>query len=66
MKCPTCGSLQTRTINSRLTADGKTKRRHSCRNCKVRFSTIEVVVEEYEDLKDLEASVKKLLDLANK
>lgn len=44
MKCPFCSSLETRVIDSRLTAEGEQiKRRRECSQCKERFSTFETV-----------------------
>ena len=44
MKCPFCGSLKTRVINSRLTSDKSSiRRRRECEACKSRFTTFEYV-----------------------
>lgn len=41
MKCPFCGSEDTKVIDSRTSTDGSTKRRRECINCQRRFSTYE-------------------------
>jgi transcriptional repressor NrdR len=42
MKCPYCGSLKNRVINSRLTADETSiRRRRECESCSNRFTTFE-------------------------
>jgi transcriptional repressor NrdR len=44
MKCPSCGSLDNKVINSRLTADETSiRRRRECLNCSARFTTYEYV-----------------------
>lgn len=44
MKCPFCGSLKTRVINSRLTGDETSiRRRRECEACDERFTTFEHV-----------------------
>jgi transcriptional repressor NrdR len=44
MKCPFCGSLDNRVINSRLTSDeASIRRRRECGSCNERFTTFEVV-----------------------
>lgn len=44
MKCPFCGSLKTRVINSRLTSDeASIRRRRECEACADRFTTFEHV-----------------------
>ena len=49
MRCPKCGSDQTRTIDSRPTVDDRqTRRRRVCQACRFRFSTIETAVTEPE------------------
>ena len=43
MHCPFCGMVDTRVIDSRLTAEGdKVRRRRECPQCGVRFTTYEV------------------------
>ena len=42
MKCPFCGSENTKVIDSRAYSDGNSiKRRRECENCKKRFTTHE-------------------------
>jgi len=51
MKCPDCGSDDTRTMDSRR-RDGGTYRRKVCRACDFRFSTRELHVEEVKLLRN--------------
>ncbi len=41
MHCPFCNAPDTRVIDSRLTPDGKVRRRRECGACKERFTTYE-------------------------
>lgn len=44
MKCPACGSLDNKVINSRLTTDETSiRRRRECVQCSARFTTYEYV-----------------------
>lgn len=44
MKCPACGSLENKVVDSRLTRDGDAiRRRRECLGCGVRFTTYEYV-----------------------
>jgi transcriptional repressor NrdR len=44
MKCPGCGSLENKVVNSRLTADESSiRRRRECLTCSLRFTTYEYV-----------------------
>jgi len=44
MKCPFCGNLDTKVIDSRLIDNGKSiRRRRECINCRKRFNTFEKV-----------------------
>ena len=44
MKCPYCGEVDSKVIDSRPTEDGeRIRRRRECLNCKKRFTTYEVV-----------------------
>ncbi len=46
MKCPFCGSENTKVIDSRSYSDGNSiKRRRECENCEKRFTTHEKVVD---------------------
>ncbi len=44
MKCPFCGSTETKVINSRPTSQGTIRRRRECLQCGRRFTTLERVV----------------------
>lgn len=44
MKCPVCGNLESKVVDSRTSEDGeKIKRRRECLKCKQRFTTFEVL-----------------------
>ena len=44
MKCPFCGAIDSKVIDSRPTEDGeKIRRRRECLSCKKRFTTNEIV-----------------------
>lgn len=44
MRCPKCGSLEDKVIDSRLSKDGACiRRRRECLDCETRFTTYEVV-----------------------
>lgn len=44
MKCPYCGEVESKVIDSRPTEDGeKIRRRRECLGCKKRFTTYEIV-----------------------
>ena len=44
MKCPFCGSLESKVVDSRPTEDGeRIRRRRECLECSKRFTTFEVV-----------------------
>lgn len=44
MKCPYCGELESKVIDSRPTEDGeKIRRRRECLRCGKRFTTYEIV-----------------------
>jgi transcriptional repressor NrdR len=46
MKCPFCGHLEDKVIDSRLSQDGNaTRRRRECLSCSKRFTTYERVEE---------------------
>ncbi|MFW5739677.1 MAG: transcriptional regulator NrdR, partial [Myxococcota bacterium] len=46
MKCPFCGDLENRVIDSRLSTSGEvTRRRRECDGCNRRFTTYERVEE---------------------
>ncbi len=73
MKCPKCGNLETRVIDSRVIDDGKAiKRRRQCEYCDNRFSTFEkiwiteLVVVKRDSAKELyeRTKIKKAMMLA--
>lgn len=66
MRCPKCDSENTSTLDSRIRNDGNTRRRRRCHNCQYRFSSIEIDIDEYYDLKELAESIQKVLVLANR
>ena len=44
MKCPVCGNLESKVVDSRTSEEGeKIKRRRECLKCKQRFTTFEVL-----------------------
>ena len=44
MRCPYCGSVEDKVVNSRLSQNGETiRRRRECLDCKRRFTTFEVL-----------------------
>ncbi len=44
MKCPFCGDLESKVVDSRRSEDGSTiRRRRECCNCQRRFTTYEIV-----------------------
>ena len=46
MRCPYCGNLDDRVVDSRVSKDGKvTRRRRECSRCEARFTTYETVEE---------------------
>lgn len=51
MKCPECGCDQSEVTNSKPHEDGYIRRRRACCRCKRRFSTVEISVEDYDNLK---------------
>jgi transcriptional repressor NrdR len=45
MKCPSCGNMETKVLDSRVVDDGRgIRRRRSCEYCEQRFSTMEKIV----------------------
>ncbi|MDD5200805.1 MAG: transcriptional regulator NrdR [Terrimicrobiaceae bacterium] len=53
MRCPKCGSLEDKVIDSRLSREGESiRRRRECLDCEVRFTT-------YEEIERLELRVIK-------
>lgn len=43
MKCPVCGSMDNKVIDSRPTENSAIRRRRECNSCKSRFTTYEMV-----------------------
>ncbi len=43
MKCPTCGCMDSKVIDSRPTENSAIRRRRECLSCKFRFTTYEAV-----------------------
>jgi len=42
LKCPNCGTIETRVVDSRIAEDGDTvRRRRECPECQLRFTTYE-------------------------
>lgn len=56
MRCPSCGSYQVRTVDSRP-YDAEIRRRKECPDCLKRFNTIEIPLEEYKSLKQKSAEL---------
>ena len=52
MMCPKCGSVHSEVIDSRLSPNNSTRRRRWCKDCGIRFSTVEIIVEEHEATKE--------------
>ncbi len=45
MKCPSCGNMETKVLDSRVVDDGRgIRRRRACEYCEQRFSTMEKIV----------------------
>ena len=69
MICPKCKSDNLTCIDSRPSGD-TTRRRRMCLDCKCRFSTMEIEVEEYKELqtegKLLAAMLEKAKEVADK
>lgn len=47
MKCPQCGHLENRVLDTRMQKEGDIRRRRECMGCKLRFSTVENVLINY-------------------
>ncbi len=47
MKCPHCGHLEDRVIETRVQKEGDIRRRRECMSCKARFNTLEAVLVQY-------------------
>ncbi|MCB0411464.1 MAG: transcriptional repressor NrdR [Bdellovibrionales bacterium] len=44
MKCPNCGHLQNKVIETRVQKEGEIRRRRECSSCRGRYNTLECVV----------------------
>jgi len=47
MKCPQCGHLEHRVLETRVHREDEIRRRRECMACKLRFSTVESVLVHY-------------------
>ncbi len=69
MRCPSCGSYQVRTVDSRP-YDTQVRRRRECADCLERFNTIEIPLEEHKHLKQKEHTLRTLkgdiIDMLNR
>lgn len=63
MLCPKCNSDNLTCIDSRPSG-GVTRRRRMCLECRYRFSTIEIIIAEYNELKDNKTLLADLLKKA--
>ena len=52
MNCPECTSDNCMVINSRMKGLYKRNRRYECMDCKNRFTTVEILVGEYQLMRD--------------
>lgn len=64
MRCQECGSENLRCMDSRdsITYPGKRRRRHKCQSCGQTFATIEIPLEEYQELVETAASAASRTD----
>lgn len=58
-RCPSCGAPGTRTIESRVTAQGR-RRRHQCSSCSSRFTTHEIGADLFDQLMADSATLHQL------
>ncbi len=63
MRCPSCGSYQVRTVDSRP-YDTQVRRRRECADCLERFNTIEILLEEHKSLKQQAADSLALSEMS--
>ena len=62
MKCPYCGEVDSKVIDSRPTEDGeKIRRRRECLNCKKRFTTYEKRPVSYQQLDEAVSRIEQIL-----
>jgi len=47
MKCPHCGELDTKVLDTRVSKDSEIRRRRECLDCNGRFTTVETVLVSY-------------------
>ncbi|MES3036884.1 MAG: transcriptional regulator NrdR [Bdellovibrionota bacterium] len=47
MKCPFCGHIDDRVLDTRVQKDGSIRRRRECLSCKARFTTAETILLQY-------------------
>src|SRR5690606_4826026 len=47
MKCPQCGHLEHRVLETRVHREEEIRRRRECLSCKLRFSTVETLLVHY-------------------
>jgi transcriptional repressor NrdR len=47
MKCPQCGHLEHRVLETRVHREEEIRRRRECLNCKLRFTTVETLFTAY-------------------
>lgn len=47
MKCPQCGHLEHRVLETRLHREEEIRRRRECMGCRLRFSTVETILVHY-------------------
>lgn len=52
MKCPRCGSQNTKTIDSRPTEVSR-RRIHECNSCGFRYRTYEIMESDFERMREL-------------
>lgn len=65
MICPKCNSENVFTIDTRA-YENTTRRRRVCAECYERWSTVEVTVKEYKQMRKIRESVIALFDLEDK
>ena len=60
MNCPKCGCDDCIVVDVRP-KDGNSKRRRECIGCGERFNTVEIHMEEYENLKELKRIILRMV-----
>ncbi len=65
MRCPGCGSEQTKCINTRPRG-GTRYRRYTCQNCGRRFTTWEINASVIDEIWNAEKALNKLLNVATR